>query len=253
MTTQLTEIGWVDKSSGRLLGRWSNQPNVVDRDDEITVASGVTANSLAGGDIITGFSSAEYGDAISNDGIFNTGPGKDRITATSSGPDGDGIINVGTINTGPGNDRITATADDDGIFNVGTINTGPGNDRITTMALYDIFNSGTINTGPGNDTVDTLTGNGRFLIVGERDVGRINLGAGCDLIRGFGEQIVNGGQGFDTAELGIDYDEITLSNALGSSIDITFDSATMAFTNVDLFVFSDVTYTLQQLQEQATI
>jgi hypothetical protein len=359
MTTVLTEIGWEDQD-GNQLGTWTNRADVVDRGDEITVASGVKANSLAGNDIIKGTDSGIYeAVGISNNGTINTGTGNDRITGTASvvdeeGLGGYGIINNGTINTGAGNDRITGTGDYDGygIINDGIINTGAGNDRITgTMksilnkgtintstgndTILDIFNtskgtintgsgndiitataefiavqpngiinngtintgvgddtisfsageftytginnSGTINTGVGNDTISTIsfsageftytginnsgtinTGAGKdtvdALTGGFDGGGRVNLGRGDDLIRGFGNQVVDGGKGCDTAELGIDYDEITLSNALGSSIDITFDSATMAFTDVELFVFNnDVTKTLQQLQEQATI
>jgi hypothetical protein len=46
MTTILTEIGWSD-ANGNPLGTWTNQADLVDEGDEITVAEGVTANSLA--------------------------------------------------------------------------------------------------------------------------------------------------------------------------------------------------------------
>ncbi len=74
------------------------------------------------------------------------------------------------------------------------------------------------------------------------------MGQDNDLIRGFGEQNVFGGQGFDTAELGVDFNGVSLSNAIGSSIDITFQNETMAFTDVELFDFNGSEFTLEQLQ-----
>ena len=55
MTTQLSEIGWEDEN-GILLGTWTNRADVVDEGDEITVDSGVTADSLSGKDEIIGIS-----------------------------------------------------------------------------------------------------------------------------------------------------------------------------------------------------
>ena len=73
------------------------------------------------------------------------------------------------------------------------------------------------------------------------------MGRGEDLIRGFGEQSVFGGQGMDTAELGIDSDDEPLS--LGSSFDIEIGD--MEFTDVETFVFNDETFSLSELQEMA--
>ena len=190
--------------------------------------------------------------------IINTGNGNDTITGTGFAT---GINSRGTINTGKGNDTIFASADgpaDDffgstGISNfLGTINTGKGDDTIFAsgeeLAIYN--RSGTIDTGKGNDTIDALTG-------GFSDFdgsGQINLGQGDDLIRGFGDHRgnVDGGSGYDRAELGFDYDEtlITFGSADSSSIDITFDSATMSFTNVEVFDFNGQEFSLEQLQAE---
>ncbi len=180
---------------------------------------------------------------ISNfDGTIATGKGNDNITGSG---DFYGILNFdGTIETGKGNDNITGNASDEfgrGIGNNSTIATGNGKDNITGSGnRIGIENSGTIETGNGRDTVDALTG-------GFAGNGMINLGKGKDLIRGFGEQTVDGGRGFDTAELGIDFDQTLLS--LGSSPYIDIEIGEMSFANVEKFVFSDERFTLHELQD----
>ncbi|MDJ0595933.1 MAG: hypothetical protein QNJ72_39115 [Pleurocapsa sp. MO_226.B13] len=295
MTTILTEIGWEDEN-GNSLGTWTNQADLVDEGDEITVAEGVTANSLAGGDTIIS-SRQEFFAGINNSGTINTGVGRDVIDGFG---DPFGILNSGTINTGIGGDVIDGSSDtigirnesngiintgagrdvidaggDIGFENSGTIDMGPGRDSIDAGGLFGgiknsgtidmgpgrdsiagespgaagIDNTGTIDTGAGKDTVDALTGTGGVGRFGGG--GSIDLGVGRDLIRGFGEQIVDGGRGFDTAELGIDFDEnqITLGSTAPTSIDITFDSATMSFTDVELFDFNGQEFALEQLQD----
>ena len=268
MTTILTEIGWED-GNGNLLGRWTNQPNVVDRGDGITVDLNITAKSLSGNDSIAGTNADGIG--IDNDGTINTGTGNDTLSGNTISTSPAIFNNGGTINTGTGNDSLsgdgyigilnrgtinTGTGDDSifgrgvaGINNVSTINTVAGNDSISGQGtLSGITNGGIINTGGGNDTVDALTG-------GFSSGGTIDLGVGRDLIRGFGaqvvEQIVDGGRGFDTAELGIDFDEnqITFGSTAPTSIDITFDSATMSFTDVESFDFNGQVFALEQLQD----
>ncbi len=386
MTTILTEIGWEDEN-GNPLGTWTNRADVVDEGDEITVASGVTANSLAGKDRITGTNTATGGSfGIDNSGIIDTGEGKDTITGIGGSR---GIFNTGTIETGEGKDTIFANSNSygiynggsysendgiistgagndiitggtgntnfSGIYNAGIIDTGDGKDTITGAGYsYGIYNTDTIKTGAGKDTIigtgglsdgffgiyngggsidtgagkdtiigigtstgiaygtiktgdgnDTIKGNstvdsiynqggivnvnintgaGNDTIIGHNNStssapgisnegtvidtgvgkdtvdaltggfsgdGMIDLGVGRDLIRGFGEQIVDGGRGFDTAELGIDFEEnqITLGSTAPTSIDITFDSATMSFTDVELFDFNGQEFALEQLQD----
>ena len=386
MTTILTEIGWED-ASGNPLGTWTNQADLVDEGDEITLAEGVTANSLAGNDIITGTNTATGNPfSIDNSGIINTSGGKDTITgiggsrgifnagtietgegkdvifansnsygiynaglyderdgiiSTGAGNDsitggtGDtnfsGINNAGIIDTGDGNDTITGAGDSYGIYNTDTIKTGAGKDTITgsgglSDGFFGIFNGGgSIDTGAGKDTItgigtstgiaygaidtgdgnDTIKGTSTFdsiynqggivnvninmgagsdTIIGQNNStssapgisnegtvidmgagkdtvdaltggfggsGSVDLGEGQDLIRGFGQQIVDGGRGFDTAELGIDFDEnqITFGSTAPTSIDITFDSATMSFTDVEVFDFNGQEFALEQLQD----
>lgn len=108
----------------------------------------------------------------------------------------------------------------------------------------------TINTGQGDDIIDALSGG----FSDSDGSGQINLGRDDDLIRGFGDHrgTVDGGQGFDKAELGFDYDQtlITLSSSDSASIDITFDSATMSFSRVELFDFNGQEFSLEQLQAE---
>ena len=101
-----------------------------------------------------------------------------------------------------------------------------------------------IETGDGSDTVDAFSG-------GFTGFGTINLGPGDDLMKGFGEQIVDGGDGYDTAALGFNYDEerISLGSTADTSIDITFSGQTMSFDNVEGFDFNGQTLTFDQLKD----
>ena len=359
MTTILTEIGWED-ANGNSLGTWTNQGDLVDEGDEITLAEGVTANSRAGDDTISyidenagggGVESAgisingtiqtgagkdtintlvEFFSGINNSGTIDTGVGGDTIrgdgdvtgitnsgtidtdvggdTISGSGDVGTGINNEsnGIINTGIGGDTIAGFSKGIGIDNDGTINTGFGGDTISGAALLgiaidnsgiidtgagkdiidaafgavagiknsgtiqtgagadiinagsggladdlDINNSGTIDTGAGKDIVDALNGGFDGLTGGFGGGGTIDLGRGDDLIRGFGQQIVDGDRGFDTAELKIDFNEslISFGSTGSTSIDITFDSVTMSFTDVEMFDFNGEEFALEQLQD----
>ncbi len=195
-------------------------------------------------------------------GTINTGDGNDNIFGTDG--KSEGVENRSTIETGNGNDNIFGSGDIAGITNLVAINTGDGDDSIigTNITgpeddIAGINNTGMINTGNGNDTVDALTGGfASFGLIpepeGNERIGKIKLGKGDDLIRGFGEQKVFGGRGSDTAELGIDFDQIDdLRNPIGSLIVITVDNATMAFTNVELFDFYGQEFTLEELQQLA--
>ena len=261
MTTRLTETGWENVETVELLGTWTNQVDLVDEGDEIIVDSDVTANTLAGADTIFGLNS------INNQGTIDTGDGNDTI---SSGGIGGSLINEGTIDTGDGNDIISAGGRDESLVNEGTIETGFGNDAIsgstggvgiTNSGLIDtgdghdtitgsglnpqtisigIDNDGTIKTGNGRDTVDALTG-------GFSGDGTINLGDGDDLIRGFGNQIVDGGRGFDTAQFDFISDEVDISIISDNSLVLAKSSEEMTFTNVELFEFSDVSFSFSKI------
>ncbi|MEN9870988.1 MAG: hypothetical protein RLZZ171_1976 [Cyanobacteriota bacterium] len=287
MTINLTEIGWTDEN-GILLGTWTNQSDVVSDDTAIIVAEDLIINTMNGDDVINGdvndSDNQSEGIRIDNYSQLNTNNGNDTITGTgfdgfflkvsssiNTGLGNDtitgsgfavGISSRGTINTGNGDDTIIASAEgppDDlfgstGISNyLGTINTGAGNDTILASgnSLAISNDSGTINTGAGNDTIDALTGG----FSDSNGSGQINLGQGDDLIRGFGDHRgnINGGRGYDQAELGFDYDEtsITFGSTNSTSIDITFDSTTMSYTNIESFDFNGQTFSLESLQAMA--
>jgi hypothetical protein len=287
MAINLTEIGWTDEN-GSLLGTWTNQSNVVSDDTAIIVAQDLTVNTLNGNDVINGdvndSDNQSEGIRLDNYSQLNTNNGNDTITGTgfdgfflsesssiNTGSGNDaitgsgfavGINSRGTINTGNGDDTITASAEgppDDlfgstGISNyLGTINTGAGNDTILASgnSLAISNNSGTIDTGAGNDTIDALTGG----FSDSDGSGQINLGRGDDLIRGFGDHQgnIDGGRGYDRAELRFDYDEtlISFGSTNSTSIEITFDSETMSYSNIELFDFNGQTFSLESLQEMA--
>ena len=204
-----------------------------------------------------------FNSALVNIGTIHTGRGNDNIRGINGESEGIENRSTGIINTGRGNDNIIGNGDIAGLTNLGTIHTENGKDKIIGTNLpgsgediAGINNTGVIDTGRGNDIVDALTGGfasfGRIPTPdGNEGVGTINLGEGQDLIRGFGEQIVDGDRGFDTAELGIDFDEnlITFGSPAPTSIDIAFDSATMSFTDVELFDFNGQEFALEQLQD----
>ncbi|MEO0012864.1 MAG: hypothetical protein RLZZ535_1253 [Cyanobacteriota bacterium] len=233
----------------------------------LSVSSSI--NTGSGNDAITG---TGFADGISSRGTINTGIGNDTIIASADGivfnSDGTptegfgstGLANfAGTIDTGNGDDNIIASGRISSIDNDnGTINTGNGNDTIIANSEEDEFfdvaisnQSGTIDTGKGNDTIDALTGG----FSDSDGSGLINLGQGDDLIRGFGDHQgnIDGGRGYDRAELGFDYDEtlITFGSTNSTSIEITFDSATMSYTNIELFDFNGQTFSLESLQAMA--
>jgi hypothetical protein len=105
MTTILTEIGWEDEN-GNPLGTWTNRADLVARGDEITVATGVVANTLGGDDSIFGSGGGLTG--IDNSGAIITGDGRDTISGSAFGVEG--IFNSGTISTGNGNDTISGSS-----------------------------------------------------------------------------------------------------------------------------------------------
>ena len=131
--------------------------------EDIVPASGVAqilntgiANTLAGGDIITGIATDSGG--IRNFGSINTGDDNDTITGTSMSGSGIENLSNSSIDTGNGNDIITAIGNAYILYNNGTINTGNGDDSIIAeengnLPLYNSSNDGTINTDSGNDSI----------------------------------------------------------------------------------------------------
>ncbi|OKH31371.1 hypothetical protein NIES2119_28970 [[Phormidium ambiguum] IAM M-71] len=148
MTTQLTDIGWSGSFGS---GTWTNRADIVDSDDEIIIPSGITVNTLAGNDRITGigetpleipalppFPGTNFATrGISNSGTINTDDGADALTGTG----GIGIYNEGSINLGDGNDTLTGTSTtvgiSVGIYNFGILNTGSGNDIIRATSIIN--------------------------------------------------------------------------------------------------------------------
>ena len=172
---------------------------------------------------------------IPSEVVVNTFGGDDVIIGR------DGIVNLGTLETGEGNDAITGSGGIVGISNFGTIKTGEGNDTITgSGGVVGIDNFGIIDTGNGDD-----------VIVGSTGSGAINLGQGDDLIQGVSGQFVDGGPGFDTAELGIDYDENLISIGITgpTSIEVTSAGSTISFDNLELWDFNGQEFTLEQIQD----
>ena len=250
--------------------------------DSFSIGSNSRLNTGNGNDVIS--SSGFVGIDLSFNAVLNTGRGNDTISgngfdglflSTSStiitGQGNDNIVGEGfavginsrgTIVTGQGKDTVSGVATGDGsdpfigstgISNFeGTINTGSGDDTIIASGqVLGLSNrSGTINTGAGNDVIDASTGG----FADDDGSGRINLGAGNDVIRGFGNHRgnVNGGNGYDVAELGFDYDEtlLTFGSANQNSIEISFNSETVSYSNIEAFDFNGQAFSLEQLLDK---
>ena len=62
---------------------------------------------------------------------------------------------------------------------------------------------------------------------------------------------MDGGPGFDTAELGIDYDENLISIGITgpTSIEVTSAGSTTSFDNLELWDFNGQEFTLEQIQD----
>ena len=211
MNTRLTKTGWVNEETGKLQGKWTDYADEVNLNDKVIVPSEVVVNTSGGDDAIIGNSELV------------------------------GVENFGTLETGEGNDAITGSGDMIGISNFGTIKTGDGDDVITgSGGVVGIDNFGIIDTGNGND-----------VIVGSTGSGAINLGQGDDLIQGVSGQSVNGGSGYDTVELGIDYDENLISIGItgSTSVEVTSAGETISFDQVELWDFNGQEFTLEQLQD----
>ena len=240
MTTLLVDDGWINE--GGDFFPWTDNTDIVDEGDDILVEEEVVTNTLQGDDLIIG--SSELGVGIKNFGTIQTVEGDDTITSNG------GLVGIfnsrfGTITTGEDDDVITGSDALIGIGNRGLIKTGNLNDIIIgSGSEYGISNFGIIESGNGKDTIDALDG-------GFIGFGTINLGLDDDLIRGFGEQVVDGGDGFDTAALGFDYDQdrISFGSTADTSIDITFSGRTMSFDNVEEFDFNGQLFTLGELQD----
>lgn len=250
--TQLTTTGW--EKDGVVLGAWNGQVNtVLDAQDGVELAAGVSANTRGGNDTITGEVSS--GTGVLLEGTLITAGGSDsifgQVTVVGTGNNNIGIDNSGPLDTRGGSDSIEGQVIGNGIGirNTDTILTGNGTDELTgavTGVGFGIDNSGSINLGGSSDTITAIGDSG---FTGFTGGGTINLGAGNDTIIGFGDQIVNGASGSgDTAIFGFDLDgNISLGSTGRRSIDITANGTTMSFNRVEEFVFTNGTFTIGDL------
>jgi hypothetical protein len=173
MTTQLTNTGWFNGTSGT----WTRRDDKVrDRRKGIEVSSRFRPRTGAGDDLIDGASVRQSGLSIS--GSLQTEAGSDRVRGVSQKQAG--IYNEGTINTGRENDKIIGRSTDSrGLENQEYISTGDGDDLITgrSKSQEGITNSGSINMGGGNDTL-----RGEGVVAGLRNDGYIDMGNGSDVV-----------------------------------------------------------------------
>ncbi|MEO0756803.1 MAG: hypothetical protein AAFY78_08005 [Cyanobacteria bacterium J06648_16] len=202
-----------------------------------------TVNMGAGNDLIIGegvrpFMAPSFiTQGVLNEGDLKLGSGHDRIDVKGAQF---ALRNTGSIDAGKGDDEILGISDPTisvpsgvragiGIDNKGEINLGAGRDRLTGQL---ILNQGEIDMGKGDDivTADTFEGYGSLL-----------LGKGNDQVMGFGDQWVDGGKGYDIAELGIDPGDVT-EIVLGASpralTTVTAHGMSMEFVNVEAFSFA---------------
>lgn len=219
-------------------------------------------------------------------GLLSTGSGRDKLTATATTQSGTfagtssstfssappenqalalavaeavavasdiaiAIDNTGgKITTGNGADTIIATAEAAGkafgIINTGgVINTGQGADQIIVQATgeeaYGLY-GGRVNLGAGKDLLTGTFGGGVV----------VNAGRGNDFIDGsagdFGNATLRGGRGQDTLSLAsslADFSDISI----GANTQVTFnlDGMTLVTTGFEEFILAGETYTLAGL------
>ena len=171
-----------------------------------------------------------------------------------SGGDDDTV--VGIASTGAGVAQGIAY----GIFidAAGELLTGAGNDEVVgevTVAGGDVFakaifgdSSRTLSTGTGDDLVDASRGGfgGGF---------RVDLGDGADTARGFGEVVIDGGDGADSLELDVSLaafaaagGEIAVAGGADRSVELTRDGETLEAQNIESFRFDGETFSVAELE-----
>jgi hypothetical protein len=189
-------------------------------------------------------------------GLILTGIGGDTISANAQAKKKAIAIDNsgGYILTGLGGDTISANAqanaqaiaiDNSG----GHIESGNGPDTIMAKASgfdsYGIF-GGIIRTGEKGDRVTASSFGGGV---------NIDMGGGDDLLGGYGEAEVHGGEGFDTVhfdihDLGFSYkmDDFNRSFGANNGVNFHLDGITMTTTGFEQFIFADgMIYTYEQL------
>lgn len=219
---------------------------------------------------------------IQSVGIIIFGSDDDRIVAESTstvigGKDGvrgsraDGLqnglefggsITPATIKMGAGNDSIealaTATSTDSDAFAAGisqvegsVISMDDGDDIIIAKAFavspkasdaYGIF-GGTINTVNGNDQIIATSNFGPMK--GGFGLGGgviVDMGAGDDILSGFGEASVDGGEGIDTLQFDFSWEDFGIAGGsmgiVEHGMSFSLGGITMVATNFEVFTFA---------------
>ncbi|MGD1698409.1 hypothetical protein [Dapis sp. BLCC M229] len=176
--------------------------------------------------------------AIDNtNGEIKMGNGKDTLTAEASGTNSYGIVG-GYIQMGDGKDTLIGEANGSNSYGIfeSHIQMGNGADTLIGEATgsnsYGIF-GGQINMGDGADTVEASSFGGGV---------KVNMGNGKDFVEGFGEAIINGGNGYDILSLGSykieQFDNISFG-ANNNKVDFELDGITMNTKKFEEFSFDN--------------
>ncbi len=236
--TQLTDTGW--EQDGQLLGMWTDESDIVEGFSGIEVADTVTANTLAGDDLIYAVASNEEG--LLNQGSIIMGNGDDLLQGSAIG---EGNEFVGILNdqgTNEDSDSFTTISDRRGQIEVngfvGNIETGAGADTIIGSVEIDgnsrsntgILNRrfGSIKTGEDSDEITgsvKIKGDGDFNDgIFSEFIGLIDTGMGNDQITAAVEVEGNGNgnrgflnNSFTITDTGAGDDRITATVEVGGN------------------------------------
>ena len=176
--------------------------------------------------------------AIDNtNGEIITGNGKDQLTAEATGTNSYGIVG-GKIKMGDKKDTLIGKANGSNSYSIfeSDINMGNGRDTLIGEASgtnsYGIF-GGKINMGDGADTVEASSFGGGV---------KVNMGNGKDFVEGFGDAIINGGNGYDILNLGSynieQFDNISFG-ANNNKVIFKLDGITMTTKKFEEFSFDN--------------
>lgn len=239
----------------------------------------------------TGDEAAVITAGVQNTGTIRTGSGDDRIVAESTstliggangvrgsiaeglqnGIEFRGVETSGAIDLGGGSNtieaRAVATSTDSTAFAAGisqsrnsVITMGDGNDSIHAEALASSgvgaqafgINDGIINMGGGDDLIHARSNIGP--LEGGFGFGggvRINMGAGNDVVTGFGEAIVDGGEGEDTLRFEFTRDDFENAGGsmeiVGNFMSFSLGETTMLATNFEIVEFADETFSAARM------
>lgn len=240
-------------------------------------ASGAEASVITAGIQSVGTINAGSGDdsIVAESASFVTGGSLgirgSRADGLQNGLDFAGSLRPAAINLDDGNDSIeakaSATSTDSDAFAAGIsqvqgsmISMGGGDDLISAQAFafspkaseaFGIF-GGTIDTGNGNDQVISSSNSGP--LKGGLGLGggvAINMGAGNDILLGFGEASVDGGTGIDILQFEFSRDDF--DNAGGfmeignHGMSFSLGGVTLLAINFEIFQFADVSMSTQGL------